>query len=62
MTFYALSKVNDDEGQRSTGVTTLTVGAIITVAAIPLLLLGGTSVTDARGRDIAKTGSRTPAF
>lgn len=63
MTFYALSKVNDDPGQRTTGIATLAVGAVITAVAIPLLILGGTSVSDGRNKDIARAAPpRGPLF
>lgn len=46
----------DTPGLRTAGIVTLSIGAAAVLAALPLLVIGSTSVKNAEGRKVATTG------
>jgi hypothetical protein len=52
--FYGVGKVQDQPTLVTTGIVTLAIGAISTLASLPLLAVSGTRVRDGQGRSIAR--------
>ena len=57
LAMYGLGRMNDTNGLRTAGVAALAVGAVTTLAALPLLVVGNTTVRDGRGKLIARRPS-----
>jgi len=56
MGLFGYGTVDDQSGLRTAGLVTLAVGAASSLAALPLLALGSTSVRNAHGTVIATYG------
>jgi len=61
ITLLGLGKLNDEPGERTAGYATLITGAALMLVSIPLLVAGHTTVSDARGKQIAHSRP-TPLF
>lgn len=53
MAMFGYGAVTDHDTLRGAGIVTLAVGGAATLAALPLLLIGSTTVRDGRGRSVA---------
>ena len=62
VTLFGVGSIHSDAGERTAGIVTLSIGAAAVLAALPLLLSGATSVTNAEGRHVAETTGRARAF
>jgi hypothetical protein len=60
MGLFGYGSVRDDDGVRTAGIATLAVGAVAVVAALPLLMIGTTSVRDGKGKLVARTPTLGP--
>lgn len=60
MTLFGVGSVEDQQGVRTAGIATLGVGAAAVLVALPLLLVGATTVRNERGSYIA--GRRLGTF
>jgi hypothetical protein len=56
-----MGSLRDDPGERTAGVVTLAVGAAAVLVALPLLVVGSTTVKNGDNRYIARS-ARFPAF
>jgi hypothetical protein len=56
VTLLGVGSIRDEPGLRTTGIVTLSIGAAAVLAALPLLIIGSTSVKNAEGRNVAKAG------
>lgn len=54
MALFGYGKYADQDAMRVSGAVVLATGAVILVASLPLLIIGGTKVRDARGTTIAR--------
>jgi hypothetical protein len=57
LAMYGLGRMKGTNALRTAGVVTLAVGAVTTLASLPLLAIGNTTVRDGRGKLIARRGS-----
>ena len=55
MALFGYGKYADRDAMRVSGAVVLATGAVVLVASLPLLIIGGTKVRDARGTTIART-------
>lgn len=62
VTLLGVGSIHSDAGERMGGIVTLSIGAAAVIAALPLLLSGSTSVTNAEGRHVAQETGAAPAF
>ena len=57
VTLLGVGSIRDEPGVRTGGIVTLAVGAVAVLVALPLLVIGSTSVKNAEGRNVATTGT-----
>jgi hypothetical protein len=62
MTLFGFGSLEDEQGVRTAGIVTLAVGATAIVVALPLLLVGSTTVKNEKGANIAKRPLGTWTF
>jgi len=62
MTLLGFGSLENENGIRTAGIVTLAVGAAAIVVALPLLLVGSTSIRNEKGAYIAKTASGVWTF
>jgi hypothetical protein len=55
MGLFGYGKYSDNDAMRVSGAVVLATGAVVLVASLPLLLMGGTKVRDGNGAVIART-------
>ena len=55
MALFGYGKYSDQDAMRISGAVVLATGAVVLVASLPLLLMGGTKIRDGRGTTIART-------
>jgi hypothetical protein len=55
MGLFGYGKYSDNDAMRVSGAVVLGTGAVVLVASLPLLLMGGTKVRDGNGAVIART-------
>jgi hypothetical protein len=53
VTLLGVGSIHEQPGERTAGIVTLSVGAVAVLAALPLLVIGSTSVKNAAGRNVA---------
>jgi hypothetical protein len=54
MGLFGYGTLKEKDALRSVGIVTLAIGAAAIVASIPLLVAGGTTVRDGKGKTIAR--------
>jgi hypothetical protein len=62
MTLFGFGSLEDEQGVKTAGIVTLAVGATAIVMALPLLLIGSTTVKNEKGANIAKRPLGTWTF
>jgi len=62
MTLFGYGTYKHDDGLRTAGAVTLGIGAVAVLAALPLLMMGGTDVRDGNDSVIARLRGPGPAF
>jgi hypothetical protein len=62
MTLFGFGSLEGEQGVRTAGIVTLAVGATAIVAALPLLLVGSTTVKNEKGANIARRPLGTWTF
>jgi hypothetical protein len=56
LTLVGVGSIRDEPGERTAGLVTLSIGAAAVLAALPLLVIGSTSVKNGEGRNVATAG------
>jgi hypothetical protein len=60
MALFGLGSVRESSGERTGGIVTLAVGAAVVLIALPLLLVGSSSVKNEQGKYIARGAAPVP--